>query len=45
MSLEAWCDKRLAATRRSHRSNDHCVNNCPKRMLIILAIIPAVTVD
>lgn len=44
VSLESRGNEGLATTWRSHRCNDHCVNYGPVGMLIVLAIIPAITV-
>ena len=41
MSLESWGDERFTTTWCSHSSNDHCINDVSKWMLIVFSIIPS----
>lgn len=40
MPLESWGDKRPSSSRRSHRCNEHGIDDVSERMLIVLPIIP-----
>ena len=41
VSLESWGDERFTTTWCSHSSNDHCINDVSKWMLIVFSIIPS----
>ena len=45
MPLHAGSDLGLATTWRAHRANQHGVNECAERMLVVLEIVPAALVE
>jgi len=40
VTLETWCDKSFAATRWSHRSDDHAVLHLSEGMLLFFQVVP-----